>query len=409
MVNPVLPGSEEGEPFQLVRLLGVGGFGHTYEARVLDEDLVEEFGVETVALKIPLSRKKERALARDIELLSVLHQRLKDLQATNLVRYLGFTIFRGQIVMAMQYVPGGSLRNRIGSIGRQRPMPVEETVRIGIGIAHGLEVIHRERIFHRDIKPENILMDGDVPKVTDFGLSRMLTSDELASTAAGSPFYRAPELLGHGASFPADIWSTGVTLYEMLTGRFPFGTAETPLGELIDLIRAATFVPVSELRGDVPPALEEIVDRALRKKPRDRFSAAEMAEALPHALAAQGGSHEELEAGRRLSASAEPSSDCEGRLCALVRRHPNEARAYQYLGEFYNRCLRYADAIEVLGHGLQVSPDDAVLHWDMALAWRQQGKREEARKHLERALALGLEARLAGPAKTLLKTLGAKA
>src|SRR6185295_17677035 len=101
-------------------------------------------------------------------------------------------VFRNQIVMAMEYISGGSLRNVIGIDKKQKRLPVEDAVRIAIGVLDGLAVIHREHVFHRDIKPENILMDGKTPKIADLGISRMLGTNELASTTTGTLYYMSP-------------------------------------------------------------------------------------------------------------------------------------------------------------------------------------------------------------------------
>src|SRR5437660_1153930 len=106
-MSPTRTITDDHEPFELVRLLGVGGFAQTHLACVRDADLIEEFGVDQVALKIPLNKQNERVLRRELEMNVNLHIRLKRLDATNLVRYLGFAVFRGQIVMAMEYVRQG--------------------------------------------------------------------------------------------------------------------------------------------------------------------------------------------------------------------------------------------------------------------------------------------------------------
>jgi serine/threonine protein kinase len=194
----------------------------------LTRQLREDFGADIVALKIP-HKDKERALRREVEMQAVLHLRLKDIQAVNIVRYLGFAVFRGKMVMAMEFVEHGSLRDKLGKIGLQKRLPIEEALKIAEGALKGLAAIHQEHVFHRDIKPENILMSGHPPKVTDFGISRMLDANELASTTSGTIFYMSPEILGpEGASFTSDIWSVGATLYEMVTGKLPFWGLDTP-------------------------------------------------------------------------------------------------------------------------------------------------------------------------------------
>ena len=397
------------EPFERLGELGTGGFATTWKARVLDEELIEEWGTDVVALKIP-HKDKERVLHKELEMNALLHMRLKDLQAANLVRYLGFCVYQGRIVMAMQYVSGGSLRDHIGPIGRQKPLPLEEAVDIAEAVLCGLEAIHREHIFHRDIKPENILLDGRIPKIADLGISRMLDSKELASTTTGTLFYMSPEILSQeGASFTADLWSLAVTLYEMVTGRLPLGGLGIPLGAMVNIILNAEITPPREHRPEIPEELESIILRALRREPADRFGSAD--EMMQHLRAWREGESDsvdaELEAARALLSSMEPAPDAEDKLKDLLDRFPDEPKAFQYLGEYYNRCQRYGDAIVIFEQGLSRVPDSALLHWDLALAYQKKGQKEEARRNIEQAMSLGLDASLQRHAAMMLKILQA--
>ena len=398
------------ESFELLEELGKGGFATTYRARVLDPELREEFGADEVAIKVPLNKQKERVLRRELELNAGIHMRLKGLQSSNLVRYLGFLSFRNQIVMVMEYVRQGSLRSLIGRLGEQRPMPVAEALRITDQVLQGLMVIHQENVLHRDIKPENILMQDQTPKIADFGIARMLDSDQLASSVTGTVIYMAPEILSaKGGGFAADIWSMSATLYEMLAARLPFGDARTPLKPLIDLICTAPLTPVRTFRRDVPPEVEEILRRGLHKDPRERFgTAAEMRNALARVgEAATGSIQAEIDEIRELMRGV-ATTDLAARRCGdLVAKYGHDYRAHQCLGELHARRQHYVKAIEAFSRAVSLAPHEALLHWNLALAYQGAGNRREALASLDRALKGNLDLSLRRHANLLRRALGA--
>lgn len=391
--------------------IGAGSFASTHKALVLDKDLIEEYNTDTVALKIPRDKKKARALKTDVEMNLLLHLRLKKMPPPNLVRYLGFEIFRNQVVMVMEYISGGNLRDWIKSFGRKKQLPIHEAVRITKGILQGLIVMHREKMFHRDIKPENIMMDGTTPKIADLGISRMLDTDELASTTYGTIYYMSPEILGtEGASFTSDIWSTGVTLYEMLAGRLPFGSEVTPLKELIHLICEEDPPPICHIRPEIPTILSDIISRSIEKDSGRRYSSAqEMYNALEHFDRKEDEEVErELKNIQEIISSQGATGTAETKLRDLAEKYPRNATVYLHLGEFYNSCQKHEDAIIVFRRGLDFDPDNALLHWDLALANDRVGNKIEAIANLKRAQALGLDPSLQRYAKTLLKVLEGK-
>jgi serine/threonine protein kinase len=407
-INPQEHQDNEGEPFKLLQLLGTGGFGHTWKAQVLDDALREEFGAEVVAIKVPLNREKARALKRELAVNALFHLRLKELQAVNIVRYLGFDIFQGQHVMAMEFVSHGSLRRRLGEVWRQKPQPLDEAINIAEGVLKGLVVMHGEHVIHRDIKPENILMQGDVPKIADFGISRMLDASEQASTTAGTLPYMSPEILSEeGGTHKSDVWSLGVMLYEMVTGKLPFGRAGMPIAVFIKEICTGPLVPADRVRPEVPRGLSEIIDRALQKRVEDRYqSADEMLRAVVEFRQKPDDRLEREIAALRKTFGGQPEQ-MESKLREFVAKHSREALAYHYLGEFYNSSQRFDEAQAAFKQGLNLKGNLPILHWDLALALQGMGQRKAAAESLERAVELGLGGKLRRHAEMLLRALKA--
>jgi serine/threonine-protein kinase len=174
-----------------------------------------------------------------------------------------------------------------------KPMPLKETVRCISEIASALDYAHEKGILHRDVKPSNVLIDqgrDGWSLLSDFGLARMVegTSHLTGSgVGVGTPQYMPPEQ-GQGLKVDhrADIYSLGVVLYEMATGRIPF-EAETPLAVVLKHITDPLPLP-SSVNPDVPDGVERVILKAMAKEPEDRFdSASEMADALREAISGE--------------------------------------------------------------------------------------------------------------------------
>ena len=255
-------------PYTLVRLLGRGGFGEVWLAEKPGSLLTPQ-----VALKLPLDP--------DPDLVAVQREARVWLQASghpNVLPVIDAEIYNGQVVIVSEYAAGGSLSAWLKQHGGKAPS-VEAAVAMTVGILAGLEYLHAlkpEAIIHRDLKPDNVLLQGGFPRLTDFGISRVLKTTAQTQNASGTPHYMPPEAFSGKYSSRSDIWAAGVMLYQMLSGALPFPQADMP--SLYGAILSGTPSP---LPGGVPPEIKAVVSRALSKDPAQRFpSAAEMHLAL---------------------------------------------------------------------------------------------------------------------------------
>jgi len=181
--------------------------------------------------------------------------------------------------IAMEFIEGETLHDRI----QQGPLKIKEAVRIGREIASALEAAHEKGIVHRDIKPANILysLRDDRLKISDFGVARITNNNRTKTgIVLGTPMYMSPEqlnaeeLTGH-----SDLFSLGVTLYELLVGEVPFKASN--IAVLMTRITTEDPAPVSNRRPGVPPAVDAVLFKALAKRPEQRFAnGGEMAIAL---------------------------------------------------------------------------------------------------------------------------------
>ncbi len=186
----------------------------------------------------------------------------------------------GAPYIVMELVEGGNLKDRIRHAA---PLADSEIRQIGATLAVALEYAHRKGLIHRDVKPQNVLLGEDGrPRLTDFGIAQAMASSGLTRTGAvmGSVHYIAPELIrSRQASAQSDIYSLGVVLYEMATGRVPF-QADTDMAVALAHIEETPAAPRA-LNARIAPELENVIQRALAKSPEMRFgSAADLADAL---------------------------------------------------------------------------------------------------------------------------------
>ena len=261
--------------YRIVAELGRGAMGAVY--RAVDPLIEREVAIKTLLDDLPaeiMAEVRERFLREA--------RSAGRLNHPNIVTIFDVGEDRGVAYIAMELLEGRSLQQ----IMRKQPRtPFGIAADIAAQVADALDHAQQYRIVHRDIKPGNIMVGPTGRcKITDFGIAYVPTSNMTQTgTALGSPKYMSPEhISGVGLDGRADMFSLGVVLYEMLTGRNPFvrESDTTPL-PVMHRISVEPHAPLRQLDPAIPAAIERIVNRALAKRPQDRYArAAEMAEEL---------------------------------------------------------------------------------------------------------------------------------
>jgi basic membrane protein A len=196
---------------------------------------------------------------------------LAKLTHPNIVSIIDYGDYEGSPYLVMPYLQGGTLKEMLG-----QPMPYQKAAALLAPIADALGYAHQKGIVHRDVKPGNILVtEGGLPMLTDFGIARLLENEETQTltgtgVGVGTPEYMSPEQgLGREVDGRTDIYSLGVVLYEIVTGRKPY-SADTPMAVVLKqstepLPRPSAFVH------DLPEKVEKLLFKALAKRPEDRY------------------------------------------------------------------------------------------------------------------------------------------
>ncbi len=241
--------------YRLEKKLGEGGFGAVYKAFDPDLQVYRAIKVPTVQGEKAQEQLKEARIQVQIN-------------HPNIVQVHSVDQLDGKWAIVMEYVEGGSLRDRVGP---QKPLPIDDALRYTIGIASGLKEAHDKNILHHDIKPENILFDSKgVPKVADFGIARIVQeSGQDMSRVMGTVSYMAPEQLEGMADLRSDIWSLGVMLYEMLSGKDCFAGKSQP--EVVKKIAMGSPVSLHKVNPAVPREVDAVVMRMIEKDPSERY------------------------------------------------------------------------------------------------------------------------------------------
>ena len=256
--------------YEIVGVLGKGGMGTVFRVRNLLSDRLE-------AMKVALPDLSADPALADRFLREIrLHA---SLEHPNIAALRTALRINNQVLMIMELVEGVSLDERL----RQGPLDVRCSIRYVDQVLSALDLAHSRAIIHRDIKPANIIVTSDeMVKLTDFGIARSASDRSLTQTglALGSLYYMSPEQVqAQPADQRSDLYSLGVTFYEMVTGRRPIeGSSEY---SILNAHLAHTPVPPSSLNPAVSSMLSSAIMKALAKLPEDRFqTAAEFREAL---------------------------------------------------------------------------------------------------------------------------------
>ncbi|NWF67675.1 MAG: protein kinase [Chloroflexi bacterium] len=250
--------------FVVQERIGRGGMATVYRAfqPVVNRD---------VALKVMRLDKEgeiedfRRRFAHEAKLIAALEH-------IHILPIYDYGLYNANAYIAMRLLRGGTLTDLL----RDGPLPINRAADLFTQVARGLAYAHSKGVIHRDLKPSNILLDdAGNAYLTDFGLAKLIESESQitkSGNVVGTPAYMAPEQLrGDPLDHRSDIYSLGIILYQMVTGRPPF---EAPSGEVISIIYKhleETPKPPSEINPDVPPQIEEIILKALQKKPEDRY------------------------------------------------------------------------------------------------------------------------------------------
>ena len=271
----IMKGQKINDRYQIIKSIGEGGMANVY----LAYDTILDRNVAVKVLRGDLANDEKFVRRFQREALSA-----SSLSNPNIVEVYDVGEDNGEYYIVMEYVEGKHLKALLKKRGK---LTVPEVIDIALQITNGLSVAHDSYIIHRDIKPQNILiLENGLIKITDFGIAVAMNATQLTQTNSvmGSVHYLPPEQAsGKGATLQSDIYSIGILMYELLTGKLPFrgdNAVEIALKHLKE--------PMPSIRDelpDIPQSVENIILRATAKNPKNRYSdAREMHEDLKTCL-----------------------------------------------------------------------------------------------------------------------------
>jgi serine/threonine protein kinase/tetratricopeptide (TPR) repeat protein len=249
--------------YQIIEKIGAGGMGEVYLAE--DTNLKRQVALKFLPPHLCQDEDCRARFKREAQAAAKLNH-------PNIVTIYEVSEYQGRSCIVMQYVEGKSLKDII----KEKELPVDQIIDLAIQICEGLSKAHEEGVIHRDIKPSNILISSDGrPKLLDFGLAAIKGYTHITRTGStlGTVGYMSPEQAeGKSVDERSDLFSLGIILYEMISGRPPFrGDTE---GAVLKSILNDTREPLVRYKADVPDELQRIVDEALDKDLETRYQTA---------------------------------------------------------------------------------------------------------------------------------------
>ena len=271
----IMKGQKISDRYQIIKSIGEGGMANVY----LAYDTILDRNVAVKVLRGDLSTDEKFVRRFQREALSA-----SSLSNPNIVEVYDVGEDNGEYYIVMEYVEGKHLKSLLKKRGK---LTVAEVVDIVMQITNGLTVAHDSYLIHRDIKPQNILiLENGLVKITDFGIAVAMNSTQLTQTNSvmGSVHYLPPEQAsGKGATLQSDIYSIGILMYELLTGKLPFKG-----DNVVEIALKHLKEPLPSIRADlpdIPQSVENIIIRATAKNPKNRYAdAREMYEDLSTCL-----------------------------------------------------------------------------------------------------------------------------